>query len=201
MNMKQVYPYALHAFALSGVLSIAAMLPAAAQQGETKTQASAAPAVVPSDSELAAKVDDIVAQWLAKPGAVGLSIAVARGDEFIVAKGYGKADLEFSAPVDVDTMFRIGSVTKQYTAAAILKLIEEGKISLDDELTKFLPDYPMQGHVVTVKQLLNHTSGIKSYTDIERVMEEETYKPVTHKQALAWFKDEPFDFDPGTKWS
>jgi CubicO group peptidase (beta-lactamase class C family) len=167
MNMKQVYPYAFHAFALSGVLSIAAMLPAAAQQGESSAvseataQATPAAAVSLSDSELVAKVEEIVETWLNKPGAVGLSVAVARGDEFIVAKGYGKADLEFNAPVDVDTMFRIGSVTKQYTAAAIMKLIEEGKISLDDELTKFLPDYPMQGHVVTVKQLLNHTSGIK----------------------------------------
>jgi CubicO group peptidase (beta-lactamase class C family) len=173
MNMKQVYPYALHAFALSAALSVAAILPAAAQQGAEQIADGAKPqaaAAFPSDTELAAKVDAIVAEWLQRPGAVGLSVAVARGEEFIIAKGYGKADLEFNVSADEDTMFRIGSVTKQYTAAAVMMLIEEGKINLDDELTEFLPDCPTQGHTVTIRQLLNHTSGIKSYTSIESVM-------------------------------
>jgi D-alanyl-D-alanine carboxypeptidase len=203
MNMKLVYHYALHAVALSAVLSIAAILPAAAQQDGHVTTDGAKPhaaADIPSDEELASTVDQIVAQWMSKPAAVGLSVAVARGDKFIVAKGYGKADLEFNVPADADTMFRMGSVTKQYTAAAMMKLIEDGMIILDDELTKFLPDFPMQGHTVTVKQLLNHTSGIKSYTSIEAVMSRGYCNNTSHEEVLSWFKDEPFDFEPGAKW-
>lgn len=124
--------------------------------------ACASRAAPPSDAEVLSKVDAIAAEYLQKPSAVGLSIGVARKGQVIVAKGYGLADAEFDVPVDKDTMFRIGSVTKQYTAAAIMRLVEQGKISLDDDLSKYLPDFPMQGNAVTIRQLLNHTSGIVS---------------------------------------
>ncbi|RXM18210.1 class A beta-lactamase-related serine hydrolase, partial [Citrobacter sp. AAK_AS5] len=84
----------------------------------------------------------------------------------LVAKGYGLADAEFDVPANPETMFRIGSVTKQFTAAAILRLVEQGKLSLDDDLSKYVPDFPLQGHAVTIRQLLNHTSGIPSYTSL-----------------------------------
>ena len=102
----------------------------------------------------------------AGPAPVGLSIGVAKGGEVIVAKGYGLADAEFDVPADKDTMFRIGSVTKQFTAAAIMRFVEQGKIRLDDDLGTYLPDFPLQGHAVTIRQLLNHTSGIPNYTSL-----------------------------------
>lgn len=107
-------------------------------------------AVPPSPGELQSKVDSIAADFLSGPGAVGLSIGVARKGRIIVAKGYGLADAEFDVPADKDTMFRIGSVTKQFTAAAIMRLVEQGKLSLEDNLSRYLPDFPRQGHTVTV---------------------------------------------------
>jgi CubicO group peptidase (beta-lactamase class C family) len=83
---------------------------------------------------------------------------------------------------------------------AIMQLAEQGKLSVDDELTKFLPDYPLAGHKVTVHQLLNHTSGIRSYTSQKDFMKRARLD-FSHDELLTEFKNEPFDFDPGTKWS
>ena len=76
------------------------------------------------------------------------------------------ADLELGVPLQPDMVFRLGSITKQFTAAAILLLAEEGKLSLQDPIEKYLPGYPTQGHVITIEHLLTHTSGIQSYTDM-----------------------------------
>lgn len=157
-------------------------------------------AAPPSDAEILKQTDAIAAEFLQKSGAVGLSIGVARKGQVIVAKGYGLADAELDVPANKDTLFRIGSVTKEFTAAAILRLAEQGKLSLDDDLGKFLPDFPLQGHTVTIRQLLNHTSGIPNYTDLEawgRVIPLE----LTHAEVLALIKDKPFDFAPGEKWA
>jgi CubicO group peptidase (beta-lactamase class C family) len=78
---------------------------------------------------------------LAKPGAVGLSIGVGRKGELVLSKGYGLADAEFDVPANADTMFRIGSITKQFTSAAIMRFVEEKKLSLDDTLEKLVPDF------------------------------------------------------------
>ena len=162
--------------------------------------ATALHAAPPTDSELQAKVDAVAAAALQKPGAAGLSIAIARNGKMIVAKGYGLADVEFDVPADAQTIFRIGSITKQFTSAAIMRLIEQGKLSLDDPMTKFLPDYPMQGNVVTIRNLLNHTSGIKSMTDLGEEWEKTMPLDLTHEQMLALVKDKPFDFKPGDEW-
>lgn len=157
-------------------------------------------AAPPSDAELLSKVDAIVAKALGKPGAAGLSVAIARDGKIVLSKGYGLADVEFDVPADAQTIFRIGSITKQFTAAAIMRLIEQGKLALDDPMTKFLPDYPMQGNVVTIRNLLNHTSGIKSMTDIGEEWEKTQPLDLTHEQMLALVKDKPFDFKPGDEW-
>ncbi len=161
--------------------------------GETVAQS-------PNDPELASRVDELVHEALAQPGAVGFSVAVARGEQVLLAKGYGLAEVEHGVPAGPETLFRIGSITKQFTAAAILRLVEQGKLSLDDDLCKFLPDYPTQGHVVTIRHLLNHTSGISIYT-VPDFMINRTSRELTHEQVLAEFKDDPFDFAPGEKWS
>jgi CubicO group peptidase (beta-lactamase class C family) len=157
-------------------------------------------AVPPDEATLRSRVDAIAGESLTEPGAAGLSIGLARNGSIVVAKGYGWADLEFDAPADSQTMFRIGSVTKQFTAAAIMRLIEQGKLSLDDNLHKHLPEYPTQGHAVTIRNLLNHTSGIKSYTDLVDEWERVQPLELAHDELLALVRDKAFDFAPGEKW-
>jgi D-alanyl-D-alanine carboxypeptidase len=163
---------------------------------------STAQSSTPSTNEaLAAAVDAIAANYLAKPGGAGLSIAVARGDAIVLSKGYGLADVEFDVPADAETMFRIGSVTKQFTAALIMKLVEQGKLSLDDTLAKLLPEFHAYGHAVTLRQLLNHTSGIKSYTDLGEQWWKKSCQEVTHQEMIDEVKEFPLEFTPGEKWA
>lgn len=157
--------------------------------------------IIPGDEELIAAIDRIAERTLAQPGGVGLSVAVARGDDILLEKGYGIAEAEHDVPVSEKTMFRIGSVTKQYTAAAIMRLSEQGKLALDDELSKYLPEFPTQGHVVTIRHLLNHTSGIVSYTNLGLEWMKVWPLELTHEQMLDLFKDKPFEFSPGEKWA
>lgn len=132
--------------------------------------------------------------------APGAAILVGRGDEVLYRGACGSANLELGVPLSPDHVFRIGSVTKQFAAAAVLKLVDEGKVSLDDPLTKFVPGYP-GGDKVTVEMLLNHTSGIRSYTDIESVMAGGgIMKDLTTAQLIETFKNEKPDFAPGEGW-
>jgi D-alanyl-D-alanine carboxypeptidase len=149
---------------------------------------------------LAQKIDALAAEQLAQPGGVGLSIAVAQRGKLLLAKSYGTADLEFDVPANEETMFRIGSVTKQFTAALVMRLVEQKKLALDDELAKYVPDFPLQGRKVTIEQLLQHTSGIKSYTDMGEPWQKVWPLELTHGELLALVKDAPFDFEPGTDW-
>jgi len=155
----------------------------------------------PSDSEFALKVDAVVAKVLAEPGAAGLSIAVARADKVILAKGYGMADLELSVPVSTDSIFRIGSVTKQFTSAAVMRLVEEGKVSLDAPVQTYVPDFPVKEWPVTVRHLLTHTSGIWSYTDDTKFMTRDSSLELTPAELIATFADRPLEFEPGTKFN
>lgn len=129
----------------------------------------------------------------------GMTVALAQNGEIIFSKGYGKADLELNVPSSSEDIYRIGSITKQFTAALILRLAEEGKLSLDDPITKYLPDYPTQGNLVTIKHLLNHTSGIKGIRG--RMADDETKQQLrldlTDAEINALFADAPFDFKPG----
>ena len=130
----------------------------------------------------------------------GVAVLVAKSGKVIYRKGYGKADLEMDLPMKPDYVFRIGSITKQFTSAAILKLAEEGKLSLSDDLTKFIPDYPTNGQQITVENLLNHTSGIKSYTSMMQWTDEVQRRDFTPDSLINFFKNEPVDFAPGEQW-
>lgn len=166
------------------------------------TAALAAPCATaqPSPDELVAQVNTIAREAVASERGVGLSVAVMKNGEMILEAGYGLADLEFEAPADAETMFRIGSVTKQFTAALVMRKVEAGALSLDDPLTKFFPGWPAPGDAVTIRHLLNHTSGIRSYTSIEGFMESPAVDRTT-EEMLAVFRDEPWDFGPGEQWS
>jgi CubicO group peptidase (beta-lactamase class C family) len=134
-----------------------------------------------------------------KPGA---AVVVTEGGKVIYAGGSGAANVERGVPITADTVFRLGSITKQFAAAALLKLVAEGKLSLDDPLSKFLPDYPAPGSTATVRQLLNHTSGIQSYTGIPGWMNEnKTARTYTTAELIAEFSGEPVEFQPGERWN
>ena len=128
----------------------------------------------------------------------GVAVLVGQNGKVLFEKGYGMADVEHKLAVSPHTKFRIGSITKQFTAAMILKLQEEGKLSVTDKLSKYLPDFPRGGEV-TLVQLLTHTSGIHSYTERKGFMETVT-KPINTADLVNLFKNDPYDFDPGTKW-
>lgn len=153
-------------------------------------------------SQLEAAVDAFARNVLEEGQAPGLSIGIARGGETLLVRGYGLANVEHQVPVTGDTVFRIGSVTKQFTAAAILLLVEEGRLSLDDTLHSYFPDFPRSDEV-TIRHLLQHTSGIRNYTSLEGFMEDAA--PLNHDETrmVAYIADaDPlYDFAPGTGWS
>ena len=122
-----------------------------------------APAI---NDKLAATFDTELAKMF-KPNEPGAAAIVVKDGQVIFRKGYGMANLELGVAIAPDHIFRIGSITKQFTAVSILMLMEQGKLALSDEITKFLPDYPTQGKKITVEHLLTHTSGIVSYTGLE----------------------------------
>jgi CubicO group peptidase (beta-lactamase class C family) len=135
---------------------------------------------------------------LIKAEDAGLAVLVAQNGKILFEKGYGLEDMEHRAPVTMETKFRIGSVTKQFTSAAILKLQEEGKLSVNDKLSKYIPDFP-RGDEVTLHHLLTHTSGIHSFTSKPDFILKVT-NTVTTEDIIKYFKNDPYDFDPGAKW-
>lgn len=128
----------------------------------------------------------------------GVAALVAQNGKIIYEKGFGYANLEHGVPFTPETKSRIGSVTKQFTAAAILKLQEMGKINVNDPLSKYMPDFP-RGEEVTIHHLLTHTSGIRSYTDKPDFMETAQLE-TSAEDLINSFKDDKYDFDPGTQW-
>lgn len=153
-----------------------------------------------SDAEVERRVGAVIDELATHPEFVGLSLAVARGDRLIVDRGYGIADLEWNAPVDASTIFRIGSMTKPYTAAAILKLAEQSKLGLDDPLSRYVPEFDTGGRTVTIRQLLNHTSGIPEYTTQSGFFAKLAPLNLSDAELLQLVSGKPFDFEPGTAW-
>jgi CubicO group peptidase (beta-lactamase class C family) len=165
--------------------------------GATKAQPSAQPLDIPRLMTVA----DSAAQAHILTGLTpGMSVGVAQNGQLVLARFYGKANVEAGADVNSRTMYKVGSITKQFTAAIVMRLMEEGKLSLSDPITKYLPDYPTQGHHVTIRHLLNHTSGIKAF----RVMHEENRQrfrlDLTYPEMVEMFAKQPFEFEPGEKY-
>lgn len=127
------------------------------------------------------------------------AILVMQKGKAIYKKAFGMADREWNIANTVNTKFRIGSVTKQFTAACILQLAEQGKLSVDDKLTKFIPGYPT-GDSITIHMLLNHTSGITNYTNLPEFWPK-AILPLSTDSMIALFKNKPLDFSPGSKWN
>ena len=155
------------------------------------------------DSSIEAAVDAIAADAFRGRPLPGLSVAVARGGRTILAKGYGFADREQKVPATPETVYQIGSVSKQFTAAAVMRLVERGKVGLDDPLTKYLPDYPVRGNRVLVRHLLHQTSGIREFFTVKGFDEMESGPPerYSRQDLIDLFKKEPFVYAPGERWA
>ncbi|MXV53075.1 serine hydrolase [Pedobacter sp. HMF7647] len=131
----------------------------------------------------------------------GCAILVAKDGQTIYKKAFGSADLELNVAMAPGMVFNLASVTKQFTAVSILQLVEQGKISLQDSLQKFVTDFPSKGRTITIENLLTHTSGIRDYMQIDYpnpFMERWDFKP---RQLIDSFKNYPLTFEPGTKYS
>jgi CubicO group peptidase (beta-lactamase class C family) len=161
--------------------------------------APASAATTADDSDLAAQIEAFLeASYPAEePGAAVIAV---RGGQVVYRGAHGMADLELGVPLAPDMVFRLGSVTKQFTAAAILLLEEQGKLSVDDPITKYLPDYPVHGHEITIAHLLAHTSGIRSYTGIPGWMQSRIKQDLTLDELIDGFDSEPMDFAPGERF-
>jgi len=128
------------------------------------------------------------------------AVLVAKNGTVLLNKGYGYRNVADKVFNTEQSIFQLGSITKQFTAAVILKLQAEKKLSVTDHLNKFFPDYP-KGDSITIEQLLTHTSGIYNYTNNENFMANEIAKATNRDKIMAMFKDKPLDFSPGTSWS
>lgn len=148
----------------------------------------------PAQSDLASIVREAYAD-----DAPGAAVIVVHEGKILYRGARGMANLELSVPLRAEHVFRIGSVTKQFTAAAILLLADEGRIALSDPITKHLPDYHAQGRVVTIEQLLAHTSGIANYTELPE-WQPTMRRDVSVGELIQMFQDKPFDFAPGERW-
>ena len=152
-----------------------------------------------TEKQLTAKCDQLMSEQF-KAGETGGAALIAKKGQIIYKKAFGMANLELNIPMQADNVFRIGSISKQFTAVAILQLMEQGKLGLQDDITKFIPDYPTHGHKITIEHLLTHTSGIQSYTNMKDfgAISRLDKKP---EELIAFFKNQPMEFAPGTKWN
>ena len=154
------------------------------------------------DDEFAVRdgVDAIVQQLMQRRHIPGVSVAIVKDGKVVLAKGYGLANVELGVPATADTVYQLASVTKTFTATAIMMLVAEGKLALDDRITDRLPDLPAAWQDVTVRHLLSHTSGIKSYTSV-RDFYKSTRKDYARREILDLVAKEPLEFAPGEKWN
>ena len=134
-----------------------------------------------------------------EPGGPGAAIAVIRDGQFIHRKAYGLANIEWSVPLDPDAVFRIASLTKQFTATAIMMLAERGLLSIEAPIETYLPDWPARGRTVTVRRLLNHTSGVWSHDSTQIDRTKRPNPPV--EEVIQLIYEQPFAFEPGERYS
>jgi D-alanyl-D-alanine carboxypeptidase len=152
-----------------------------------------------ASAPLAGRVDSLVSSYMATTRTPAVSVAVVRGPDTLVMKGFGKASLDLDRPATASTIYRIGSITKQFTAAEILRLAERGKLTIDDPFTTYLPDVPAHGRTITIRQLLNQTSGIHEIM-AEPAWRSTASEQLSPRQVVAFVDHDSLDFDPGTAW-
>jgi CubicO group peptidase (beta-lactamase class C family) len=154
-------------------------------------------APISSRPALRAFIDSLAQATIDSGKVAGMTIAVVQGRDTIAIKGYGKANLELNVPMKADAIFEIGSLTKQFTGAAVMQLAEQGKLQLDDDITRYL-SFNTGGRKVTLRRLLDHTSGVPNYTDWKEFT---SFAPLElpRDTLLRMMEARPFDFEPGTR--
>jgi CubicO group peptidase (beta-lactamase class C family) len=145
------------------------------------------------------RMDQIVQSYVSNNQFMG-TVLVARGDQVLFSKGYGSANLEWNLPNTPNTKFRLGSLTKQFTAASILLLEERGKLKVEDPVKKYLPDAPAAWDKMTIYHVLTHTAGIPNFTSLPDYVSTMAL-PATPEKLVARFRDLPLEFQPGEKWN
>ena len=147
---------------------------------------------------IARQIDDLLSR-IYPDNEPGAAVIVVRNGRILFRKGYGMADMELNVPIRPEMIFAIGSTTKPFTAMAIMILAEQGSLSIDDDITSYLPDYPNPGHRITIRYLLSHTSGIKRLHRLQsywkRIRED-----VEVRELVRFFKSESLEFAPGEKY-
>jgi CubicO group peptidase (beta-lactamase class C family) len=184
------------AFAVLSALTTATLLPVTAVSAQTMPAPVGAPGAL--TPEQTAAIDKIAATVIDRKATPSVAIGVAKNGKLVFAKAYGLRNLDDNVPADADTMYGIGSNTKQFTAAAILLLRDAGKLDVDAPVSRYLPSIPHGGEV-TVRNLLTHTGGYAEFTelpDIDRL----AARPASNEEILETVVSRPLGFKPGTKW-
>jgi CubicO group peptidase (beta-lactamase class C family) len=145
-------------------------------------------------------LDSIAKQAISQNRVVGASVLVAHGDKILLLKGYGLADLGLDAPSQPDSVYHIVGPMLPLTGVAVMQQVERGKLSLDDDISRYLPEFPLQGHHVTIRNLLSHTSGIGDYHYLGDPLESTYRQPKAMDEVIALFSSSQWVHEPGTKW-
>lgn len=145
-------------------------------------------------------LDDIIGSMMLERHIPGLALMISRGGVPEVARGYGLANVELSVPATADTVFEIASITKLFTAQAVLQLVEEGRVGLDASAREYLPQLPIAWESATVRHILSHLSGIPNYTDVPEYWDS-TRLDVSRERILGLVIDKPLQFPAGSNWS
>lgn len=179
MFLKIITAFFLISFSVSGVL---------AQKTPT------------DEKQLNEKIDNYLKQYFKEVNPGG-SVLIAKNNKVLYKRGFGIADLEMNVANNPATVFRLGSITKQFTAIAILQLVEKGQLSLQDSVQKFIIDFPAKGHPITVEHLLTHTSGIKEFLAMDHSDPFVLRREFSPKEIIDFFMNEPLEFTSGTQYS
>lgn len=155
--------------------------------------------LVSCGQDLTARLDTLLDAYTSLSRFNG-TVLVAKGGTILLDKGYGYRNMSTHVPHDKSSVFQIGSVTKQFTTAIILKLQAEKKLNVQDRISKYFPQYA-QGDSITIENLMLHTSGIFNYTNDKVFMTNEVSKPASKEKLMPLFTNKPLDFSPGTKWN
>src|SRR6266481_6008936 len=147
-----------------------------------------------------ADLDAIARQAVAQSNVVGASVLVARGDRILLLKGYGLSDIGLDAPSRPGSVYHVVGPMLPFTGIAVMQQVERGKLALDDDIAKFIPEFPLQGHHVTIRQLLNHTSGIVDYHYLGDPIEATSRQPKALDEVMALYAGKHWVNDPGKKW-
>ena len=157
--------------------------------------------VEPAQPARADSVDDYIRAQIARRKIPGLALAVVQRGQVVKLAGYGLASVELEAPVTPDTVFELASVTKQFTAAAVMKLVEEGKVGLDEPVSKYLPGTPPTWQAITIRHLLTHTAGLpKLGEDFVALWKDGVRMNYTTEQAFDAATKDAMSFSPGDGW-